>query len=100
MGDWVVDGNTIRRFGGGPIASGIQAYRWNGESRLYYSRSEDRAPGMMVPVCEPDIAESETPVTTQEARELLRIYGLTEKDVPLDAVPTTSPDELKKLLLE
>lgn len=97
MGNWKIRRNVISRFGGGPFANSTQEYRWNGENWRYYSRSEDRAPGMMVPVCESDINEFEHDIEKTEAFELLGIYGLTENDVPLNVVACTSPQKLEEL---
>lgn len=100
MGDWSIEGDTIRKSGGGPFTSCIQEFRWTGTNWIFFSQSEDRAPGHMVPVCESDKSKDEHPINAHEASELMEIYGLTEEDISLDLVLKTPPDELQRIASE
>lgn len=97
MADWRIYGNVIQKAAGGPWYSSIEEYRWTGANWEYYSKTEDRAPGMMVPFGESDASEEKHMLVAGEGAELLQIYGLTKEDLSIDRVSTTSPKELEEV---
>lgn len=83
----------IRSYGDSYYDSGTECYVWNGQQWYFLDEGLENEKGMMgAPRAE--FCRRRMELHQAERLDILRHFGLTEGEIPLDKVPTSSPEYL------